>query len=173
MRAATASQTIGPYWHLIEDASWNDLTRFGATGDVIELTGTLTDGAGVLVSDAAVEIWQSSPEATDQFTGYGRTRTDAKGNFRFRTLKPEPVPGQGNALQAPHIAIILHARGLLRALTTRLYFEKEPLNESDPVLSLIEDRAARKTLIARPSGTSSWHLDLHLQGENETVFMEI
>jgi len=173
MAVATASQTIGPYWHLIEDPTWFDLTRFGATGDVIELTGSIADGAGTPVADAAVEIWQSSPAADDRFTGYGRARTGAQGRFRFRTLKPGPVAGLGNALQAPHVAIIIHARGLLRALTTRLYFDHEPLNETDPVLSLIDDPAARRTLIARASGPASWHLDIRLQGDNETVFMEI
>lgn len=173
MPAATASQTIGPYWHLIEEPSWSDLTRFGAAGEVIELTGTISDGASTVVADAAVEIWQSSPQGNEHFTGYGRARTDAKGAFRFKTLKPGPVAGLGNTLQAPHVALILQARGLLCALTTRLYFADEPLNETDPVLSLIDDPAARKTLIARSTGASTWHLDIRLQGENETVFMAI
>jgi protocatechuate 3,4-dioxygenase, alpha subunit len=172
MPAATAQQTIGPYWHLIEDPTWFDLTRFGAIGDVIELTGTITDGEAAPVADAAVEIWQTSP-VTDHFTGFGRTRSDAKGRFHFKTLKPGPVPGVGNALQAPHVAIVLHARGLLRPLATRLYFVNEPLNETDPVLSLIEDPFARQTLIAREAGPATWNLDIRLQGENETVFMDV
>jgi protocatechuate 3,4-dioxygenase alpha subunit len=173
MPAATASQTIGPYWHLIEEPAWSDLTRFGATGDIIELSGTISDGAGAVVADAAVEIWQSSPKADEYFTGYGRVRTDATGTFRFKTVKPGPVAGLGNTLQAPHIGLIVQARGLLRALTTRVYFAGDLLNDTDPVLSLIDDPAARKTLIARPAGSASWHLDIRLQGENETVFMEI
>ena len=174
---ATASQTIGPYWHLIEHAEMADLLRFGATGEAITVTGTITDGAGEPVADAAVEIWQPSPQANDSFPGFGRTRTDATGRFTFRTLKPGPVPGSrfrgGNAQQAPHIAITIMARGLLQGLTTRLYFQNEPLNETDPVLSLIDDPARRATLIARPAGADTWELDIRLQGENETVFMEI
>jgi protocatechuate 3,4-dioxygenase alpha subunit len=65
------------------------------------------------------------------------------------------------------------ARGLLKALTTRLYFQDEPLNETDPVLSLIEDVGRRRTLIARKVSFETWHLDIRLQGEDETVFMEI
>lgn len=172
MPIATAQQTIGPYWHLIEDPSWSDLTRFGAIGENIELTGTITDGENIPVADAAVEIWQTSP-ATDNFSGFGRTRSDKAGRFRFKTLKPGPVPGLGNALQAPHIAITLHARGLLRPLATRLYFANEPLNDTDPVLILIEDPAARNTLIAHPTGPDSWNLDIRLQGQNETVFMDV
>jgi protocatechuate 3,4-dioxygenase alpha subunit len=173
MAVATASQTIGPYWHLIEDPAWADLTRFGAAGEKIVLTGTVTDGAGDLVSDAAVEIWQSSPAASEDFPAYGRCRTDSNGRFRFTTLKPGPVAGVGNAQQAPHIAITIFARGLLKALTTRLYFQDETLNETDPVLSLIEDAARRSTLIARPVAPDTWQLDIRLQGDNETVFMEI
>jgi protocatechuate 3,4-dioxygenase, alpha subunit len=173
MPVATANQTIGPYWHLIDDPSWSDLTRFGAQGDKIKLTGTLTDGAGTLVADAAIEIWQTSPEASETFPAFGRCRTDANGSFRFTTLKPGPVAGLGNAQQAPHVAISIFARGLLKALTTRLYFADEPLNDTDPVLSLIEDPARRRTLIARKTTPDTWHLDIRLQGDNETVFMEI
>jgi protocatechuate 3,4-dioxygenase, alpha subunit len=172
MAVATASQTIGPYWHLIEDPTWADLTRFGADGEKIVLTGTVTDGSGNRVSDAAIEIWQTSPAASKNFPAFGRCRTDADGAFRFTTLRPGPVAGPGNAQQAPHIAIAIFARGLLKALTTRLYFQDEPLNETDPVLSLIEDTARRRTLIARPVGPNAWTFDIRLQGENETVFME-
>ncbi len=173
MPTATASQTIGPYWHLIEDPRWSNLTRFGARGEQIVLAGSIYDGAGEPVVDAAIEIWQSSPERSDIFPAFGRCRTDASGSFRFRTLRPGPVAGMGNAQQAPHVAISIFARGLLKALTTRLYFQNEPLNETDPVLSLIEDAGRRRTLIARKGSSDTWHLDIRLQGEDETVFMEI
>jgi protocatechuate 3,4-dioxygenase alpha subunit len=173
MPPATASQTIGPFWHLIEHPEWADLLRFGATGEAITLTGILCDGEDQPISDAAVEIWQTDPPATDVFPGYGRSRTDATGRFTFKTLKPGPVAGLGNAQQAPHVAISIFARGLLAGLTTRLYFQDEKLNETDPVLSLIDDPARRQTLIARPAADGVWTLDICLQGENETVFMEI
>lgn len=173
MPAATANQTIGPFWHLIEDPAWADLTRFGGEGEKIVLTGTVFDGASQAIADAAIEIWQTSPEASDQFPGFGRCRTDASGSFRFTTLKPGPVAGLGNAQQAPHVAISIFARGLLKALTTRLYFQDERLNETDPVLQLIEDEPRRRTLMARQVGADTWRLDIRLQGDNETVFMEI
>ena len=173
MSPATANQTIGPYWHLIEDPTWADLTRFGAEGEKIVLTGTVRDGGNNLVTDAAIEIWQTSPGASDIFPAFGRCRTDGTGSFRFTTLKPGPVAGLGNAQQAPHVAISIFARGLLKALTTRLYFQHEPLNETDPVLSLIDNEARRQTLIARKVANETWQLDIRLQGDNETVFMEI
>jgi protocatechuate 3,4-dioxygenase, alpha subunit len=173
MLVATANQTIGPYWHLIEDPAWADLTRFGASGEKIVLTGTVTDGAGALVSDAAIEIWQTSPQPSEAFPAFGRCHTDDSGSFRFTTLKPGPVAGLGNAQQAPHVAISIFARGLLKALNSRLYFADEPLNETDPVLCLIEDPVRRATLIARKTAPDIWHLDIRFQGDNETVFMEI
>jgi len=172
MAVATANQTIGPYWHLIEDPTWADLTRFGASGERIVLTGSVFDGGGDPVADAAIEIWQSSPAASDSFPGFGRCRTDGAGSFRFTTVRPGPVAGPGNAQQAPHVAVSIFARGLLKALTTRLYFADEALNETDPILSMIEDAARRRSLIARKVADETWHLDLCLQGDNETVFLE-
>ncbi len=171
--AATAAQTIGPYWHLIEDPAMADLTRFGANGEVITLIGTITDGDGAPASDACVEIWQSSPAADDKFPGYGRCAPDATGTFRFTTVKPGPVPGRGNTQQAPHIAINLFGRGIMTRLYTRAYFEGDPLNATDPLLGLIDEPARRATLIARPEGANIWRLDIRIQGDNETVFIEI
>ncbi len=169
----TTSQTIGPYWHLIEDRSWSDLTRFGATGEVITIEGTISDGAGAPAADACVEIWQTSPTACDEFPGFGRAATNEAGVFSFKTIMPGPVRGPGNTLQAPHLAVTILARGLMFHLATRLYFDKEPANENDPVLSLIEDKARRNTLMARQTKAGVWHLDIHLQGDAETVFFEI
>lgn len=171
MPIATAAQTIGPYWHLIEHREFADLTRFGAEGARITLTGTLIDGDGAPVQDGCVELWQASPAMSETFPGYGRAATDHEGRFRFTTIRPGPVPGPGNVQQAPHVAINLLMRGVLSRLVTRVYFADEPLNEADPILSLIEDPARRATLIARPAGADSWHIDIRLQGEGETVFM--
>jgi protocatechuate 3,4-dioxygenase alpha subunit len=168
----TTSQTIGPYWHLLEDKSWADLTRFGAAGEVITIEGHVFDGAGAPLTDACIEIWQSSPEVTDDFSGFGRAATDDSGKFSFRTIKPGPVPGPGNSLQAPHLALTILARGLLIHLTTRVYFDGDPANENDPILALVED-TRRGTLLARETSAGVWHLDIHLQGDAETVFFEI
>jgi protocatechuate 3,4-dioxygenase alpha subunit len=177
MRRATGSQTIGPFWHLIEHPEWADLTRFGAAGPRVTLTGTVIDGDGNPASDAAVELWQSDPPADEHFPAFGRSRTDEAGRFHFKTLKPAPVPGRGNAQQAPHFAITLFARGLLKGLTTRAYFSGEPLNETDPLLSSIEDPARRATLIAVSDGIDRWRIEIRLQrgphSETETVFLDI
>jgi protocatechuate 3,4-dioxygenase alpha subunit len=169
----TASQTIGPFWHLIEDKSWANLTRFGATGERIELIGTVRDGDGAPCPGTCVEIWQADPPASELFPGFGRADTDASGTFRLVTLKPGPVAGRGNSQQAPHIAIRLLARGLMSDLVTRAYFQDDPRNATDPLLSAIDDPALRRTLIARPEGQGVWRLDIRLQGDGETLFLEV
>ena len=177
MLSTTSSQTIGPFWHLIEHSEWADLTRFGAVGPAVTVTGTITDGDGNPVTDAAVELWQADPPAGEHFPAFGRSRTDEAGRFHFKTLRPGPLPGRGNAQQAPHFAITIFARGLLKALTTRAYFAGEPLNETDPLLSSIEDPRRRASLIAQSEGAHRWRIDIRLQrgapGETETVFLEI
>jgi len=177
MPSANSSQTIGPFWHLIEHAEWSDLTRFGAAGHQVTLSGTITDGDGNPVTDAAVELWQADPPSDEHFPAFGRSRTDNTGRFLFKTLRPGPVPGGGNAQQAPHLAITIFARGLLKGLITRAYFAGEPLNETDLLLSSIEDPRRRGTLIAKPEGEEGWRIDIRLQrgalGEAETVFLDI
>ncbi|WP_394826063.1 hypothetical protein [Pendulispora albinea] len=188
MPTATSHQTIGPFWHGLADLEWCDLTRFGAKGRPIELRGTITDGDGARVTDACVEIWQTSPPAGGTFPGWGRCATDANGQFAIRTLDPahheereqreerkerDRAWGHGNDMeQAPHIAVMLHARGLLKPLMTRIYFADHPANARDPVLQSLEP-ARRSTLLAKSDGNGSWHFDIRLQGEHETVFFEI
>jgi len=176
MPAATSSQTIGPYWHLLLDPAWSDVTRFGAEAAYpdhsrIAFAGTLTDGAGAAITDACVEIWQADPPASDAFPGFGRCATDAAGRFGFTTLKPG-----GNASQAPYIAITIFARGLVKALMTRAYFAGNALNDTDPLLASL-DPARRATLIAGEDGEGCWKLDIRLQAADgdvaETVFLDI
>jgi protocatechuate 3,4-dioxygenase alpha subunit len=155
-------------------------------GQVIEIAGRLVDGAGKPMPDSMVEIWQAnaagryaSPDdqradvlLDPNFIGFGRCATDVDGVYRFRTVLPGRVPGPGNTLQAPHIALSVFGRGLLKRLSTRLYFADAEGNDVDPVLAAVP-KARRETLIARKTGESTWWLDIVLQGENETVFFDL
>ncbi len=180
MTPATAHQTAGPYWHMIDFPEWADLLRAdgpnaGVEGERITLTGRITDGDGAPVVDGLVEIWQAGPDGAYEagFHGFGRCATDNDGRYRFTTLKPGAVPGLGNATQAPHITVTLFARGLMRHVVTRAYFEGEALNATDPVLAMVEDPARRATLVAKPAGAGVWTLDIVLQGAGETVFLDV
>lgn len=185
MPRQTPSQTIGPFFHLDLPFEGGEVLVSGKTkGERIVIEGRVIDGEGKPLDDALIEIWQANAEgrydhpedkqdkAIDPaFHGWGRCPTDANGVYRFNTIRPGPVPGPGNTLQAPHINVTVFARGMLRHLTTRIYFEGEQLNNDDPILARVGDSKRRETLIARKlNGNSTYRFDIILQGENETVF---
>jgi len=194
----TPSQTAGPYVHIgltpnfcdisgvyegdLGTAMVNDKT----TGERIIVTGRIFDGAGALVRDAVIEIWQAdgaglynSPSemrgnADPNFTGWGRCPTRAEdGVYSFETIKPGKVPFKDGRRQAPHITFWIVARGINLGLHTRMYFpEESEANNADPLLLRIEHRDRVATLIAARDG-STYTFDIRLQGENETVFLDI
>jgi protocatechuate 3,4-dioxygenase, alpha subunit len=182
----TPSQTIGPFFHdALLDRNYSELVSLDHP-EGIRIEGTVYDGAGEIVPDAMVEIWQangagrynhpaddrSSLSLDEDFSGFGRSGTDAGGAFSFLTVKPAPVPGPGGELQAPHVMVSVFARGLLRRLVTRMYFpDEQEANAADPVLSSIEDQELRRTLIARDEG-DALRFDIHLQGDGQTAFFE-
>jgi protocatechuate 3,4-dioxygenase, alpha subunit len=185
---STTSQTVGPYFAI--GLTWlkkENLAAPGSTGEQVTISGRVLDADGAPVPDALLELWQANSQGKyahpeDQrnlpldpsFKGYGRIPTDAHGAFRFTTIKPGPVPGPDGKLQAPHIAVSVFARGLLRRLVTRIYFPDDPANAADFVLNLVEP-SRRDTIIAKriagQSGALEWNVIL--QGANETVFFDI
>ena len=184
MPVLTPSQTIGPFLHIEVPYEGEERLVEPSREGAIRLLGSITDGDGDAVDDALVEIWQANaagryahPEddredvpLEDGFTGFGRCATDSEGRFEFVTVKPGPVPGPDDRRQAPHIDVSVFARGLLNRLVTRIYFPDEAeANAEDPVLSLIEDEAERRTLIARQDD-GALRFDIRLQGEGETTF---
>jgi protocatechuate 3,4-dioxygenase alpha subunit len=202
----TPGQTLGPFFHqgllrtravfqvpgLCNDASDvfdHVLVEPATAGERIAIEGVVHDGLGQPIGDALIELWQanahgryaheldtSGREIDPAFRGYGRAATDAKGGFTFRTVKPGAVAGPGGSVQAPHLNLVLGARGMPRHAFTRVYFAGDAELVQDPVLSLVPERR-RPTLIAQASGqrdgATVYRFDIHLQGENETVFFEI
>jgi protocatechuate 3,4-dioxygenase alpha subunit len=182
---ASGSQTVGPYLHI--GLTWLNTSKIagpGVKGERITIQGRLLDGDGVGVSDGLVEIWQANAagryaHAEDRqnkklekgFRGFGRMPTDDKGNFKFTTIKPGRVPGPGGKLQAPHLNVTVFMRGLLKQLSTRIYFPDEPANAQDPILRLVPT-ARRSTLVARRKAKGLLEWNIVLQGRDETVFFD-
>ncbi len=183
----TPSQTVGPFFHyalLKEDQS--ELVAADHPS-AIRIEGTVYDGAGEVVPDAMLEIWQANragryapladdrqdPPFEDGFSGFGRFGTDAEGRYGFVTVKPGPVPSPDGRDQAPHVWVSVFARGLLKRLVTRVYFpDEEAANAADPVLVSIEDPAMRSTLVAR-NVDGALEFDIHLQGDKQTAFFDV
>lgn len=186
----TPSQTVGPFYSIgLTGKTMNVLATEATEGERIRIEGRVFDGDGNTVPDAMVEIWQANsygrynhPDDKQEkpldsrFTGWGRSGTDGNCFYSFETIKPGAVPGPGGAAQAPHINVVVFARGMLLHAYTRLYFADEPANASDPVLNSIKNKKRRQTLIATPgmeNGKTVYRFDIRLQGENETVFFDM
>jgi protocatechuate 3,4-dioxygenase alpha subunit len=180
--AETPSQTAGPFVHI--GTAPQAIGRNAAinmpgaeidsdTGPTIEIEGTVFDGAGAPVRDCMLEIWQADGRGRVGEHGlFARATADlSTGLFRFRTVKPG-VHAEGHA---PHIALLIFARGINIHLHTRIYFEEDRTAiAADGDLGRM-DPATRETLIARAvEGTADrYRFDIRLQGAGETAFFDI
>jgi protocatechuate 3,4-dioxygenase alpha subunit len=173
---ATPGQTIGPFFgYALPFERGNELVPPGSPG-AIRLHGVVTDGAGVPVPDALLEIWQADahgvvPRATGSlrrdgwtFTGWGRAGTDEAGHYSFTTVKPGAVQSDSS----PFIAVTVFARGLLNRLFTRAYLPGADVAHDRLLDSVPVDR--RHTLIATED-ERGLRFDVRLQGPDETVFL--
>ncbi len=196
----TPSQTAGPYVHIglrpsvagFAGYTWEPDHQIANPADKsrrIRISGTVFDGTGAPVKDALIEAWQADanghyPHPEDGrpvmpgFRGFGRAAADLEsGEWHFDTIRPGPVPGPGGTLQAPHVSLWIVARGINIGLHTRLYFpEDAALHATDPLLAIIPDPRRRETLIAtreKDGEGVTYRFDIHIQGEYETVFLDI
>jgi protocatechuate 3,4-dioxygenase, alpha subunit len=171
----TPSQTVGPYfaYGLVSEQYLYDFKQLAdgqmirdlSDPNVITISGKVYDGEDIIIPDAMIELWQNDGEK--QLFGRFGTGTDPECRFVFQTLKPKSLAGQ-----APYISMVIFMRGQLIQSNTRLYFSDEnELNATDEVLNAVP-AVRRQTLIANKNG-NHYTLDIHMQGENETVFFDI
>ena len=193
MLMESPSQTAGPYVHIgciptfagIEGIYPQDLGKSpiaeGAKGEIITITGAVYDGSGWGLRDAMMESWQADanglyagqPGADPAVNGFCRFAADGDtGEFTLRTVKPGKVALRRGGFQAPHIALWVVARGINIGLQTRIYFDDED-NSTDFVLSRIEQRNRVHTLIAKKTGPGAYRFDIRLQGQDETIFLDM
>jgi protocatechuate 3,4-dioxygenase alpha subunit len=175
----TPSQTIGPFFKYgLDWPGGENLFPEGTPGRRIRVTGIVTDHKGQPVPDALIEFWQA--DASGNFAlarkgasgGFGRVPTDKAGRYAINTVMPGAVAGADGRRQAPHILVVLFARGLLKQIVTRIYFEGETANADDAVLALCGKRAG--TLLAKRDTASpdAYAWDISMQGADETVFFD-
>ena len=190
------SQTAGPYVHIGCVPNFCDITGvypedLGAhmvnaetKGERITVKGTIYDGTGTPLKDALVEIWQADAAglypgndprgaADPNFTGWGRQAGDYDtGEWQFDTIRPGAVPFPDGRMMAPHISLWIVARGINIGLNTRMYFPDAD-NSADPLLTRIEHQNRVATLIAERETDGVYRFDIYLQGEKETVFLDV
>jgi protocatechuate 3,4-dioxygenase, alpha subunit len=175
----TPSQTVGPFFNIGLPGGRPPQLVSPETEGAIRVRGVVYDGDGKVVPDALIEIWQAdrsgryeADRENDGFRGFARAETDERGGYAFVIVKPGQVRAPGGGMQAPHIAVSVFARGLLKRLATRIYFsDEQEANAADPVLRSVEPER-RATVIARADG-GDLLFDVRLQGQDETVFFDL
>ncbi len=190
----TLSELTGPvYGHDGIRPGDDDLTKQHAgepLGERILVHGRVLDEDGRPVPNTLVEIWQANacgryihkrdqhPAPLDaNFTGAGRTATDAQGRYKFITVKPGAYPwgNHSNAWRPAHIHLSLFGHSFLCRLVTQMYFPGDPLMVFDPIFNSVADEKARARMISRfdlaatvPDWALAYEFDIVLRGRNQT-----
>jgi protocatechuate 3,4-dioxygenase, beta subunit len=194
----TLSELTGPvYGHDAVLPEESDLTRQHAgepLGERIIVTGRVLDESGRPVPNTLLEVWQANAggryvHVVDQhpapldpnFTGAGRTVTDADGRYRFVTVKPGAYPwgNHHNAWRPQHIHFSLFGHSFLSRLVAQMYFPGDPLFQYDPIFNSVTDEKARNRMIARfdiettvPQWALGYQFDIVLRGQAATPLEE-
>lgn len=194
-RPLTRSEVTGPPAADLFALGSMDLSRVAAdapraTGQLIQISGRVTDQDGSPIPGAVLEIWQANSAGKyihdadrhnapidPNFTGEGRLTTDAEGQFQFLSIKPGayPVLESGWWWRPPHIHFSILGRSWMDRFVTQIFFPGEPLNETDLLLNAVPDRDVRERLIFQFEGTSmgevnamGFRLDFVLRGSHRT-----
>ncbi len=187
MTIFTPEATLGPFYpgvFALEQMP-HDLSRVTPIlahrpqGRPIRVSGRFLDALGMPVPSLIVEFWQANAHGRyrhpldqsgrpldPQFDGFARVRTDDDGAYTFATI----MPGARGA-RAPHLRLTIFASGIDR-LVTQIFFDEEPLNETDPVLCAVKDPDVRRRLVAKKTGDAEFTLDIVMRGHNETPFFD-
>ncbi len=155
--------------------TWSRLT---SSGNRIHIEGVVFDGDGVpinrlhdrnLAGRQPRPLRQRSagqPRAAELAIQGLRPFGDRQGRAcsPFDTVKPGPVPGPGGKPQAPHIMVCIFSRGMMRQVYTRMYFDDEAANASDPILNPGARRSPRHPDREEAAGQQSGCLPLRHAG---------
>jgi len=148
----TADLVTGPFYPRVKPSDKDaDLTlvrghQQRAAGQLVRLSGRVTNLKGEPLRNAPIQIWQANTHgryahpsdpntrlALDpDFQGYALLRTDNEGRYRFTTIKPGAYPtGVGDWIRPPHIHF--DVSGQINRLVTQMYFEGDALNDKDKI----------------------------------------
>ena len=182
----TPFQTAGPFLHIgclpnligIKNIFNHDLGMVPfdrkENAEFISISGSVFDGSGQALDDVMLETWQC--DESGQFSssqGFARfVPNDKTKKYNLKTVKPGLVKNSDGTIQSPHILISISSRGINMSLNTRIYFEGDDFN-NDPLLSFVKDDDKVSTLIAKKVDADNYNFDIYLQGDKETVFLDI
>ena len=171
----------------------DDMTRQTGNmplGERIIVAGRVLDENGDPLPNTLIELWQCNASGryhheADQhdapldpnFRGFGRVMTDAKGQYRFTTIKPGAYPWRNhpNAWRPAHIHFSVFGHTMLERLITQMYFPGDPLLGYDPIFNSVPTDRARERMVAhfdleatQPEFALGYHFDIVLRGPEAT-----
>ncbi len=171
----TPKQPEGPFYPVIDqvdkDADLIHVTgkKDTAKGEIVIIKGVLTDQNCNPVGGALVEIWQacasgkynhpSDPNTAPMdpdFQYWGKSVTDEKGQYQFRTIKPGSYPAGDGWIRPPHVHFKISALGYIE-LITQMYFNGDSLNSKDLILQRLKTNDQKKVIVDFISNTQAPH----------------
>jgi protocatechuate 3,4-dioxygenase beta subunit len=187
----TLSEVTGPvFGYDTVEAGDADLTQQKPIGERIIVSGRVLDENGRPVPHTLIEIWQANAAGRymhkgdlhdapldPNFTGGGRTMTDAQGHYLFTTIKPGAYPWRNhfNAWRPAHIHFSLFGPAIATRLVTQMYFPGDPLLAFDPIYNSTADAGSRSRLVSAfdwkhtmPDFALGYRFDIVLRGRNQT-----
>ncbi len=180
MTSVTPPQTLGPFYPIAAQSDKDaDLTLFGnsttlALGEIVTVEGRVLGDDGKPIVDAVVDIWQANAagryahEADTSvapldanFQGWAILKTDVDGRYRFKTVRPGAYPAEKGWVRPPHIHFKVSRRGY-HEITTQMYFENEPLNDVDRILTALTKKEQSALIAKRDGSSGSFGFDIVL-----------
>lgn len=162
----TPPQILGPFYPFMHTpVDSGDLTGGGAArGTILYLSGRVLADNGQPVAGAKVEIWQANAAGRyahpnddnlaanidEKFNGFAVTRTDAGGQYAFKTVRPAAYPAAPGRWRPAHIHFSVTAK--YEQLVTQMYFRGDQYNESD---SWLNSASRKELLITDPTPAES------------------
>ncbi len=195
----TLSEITGPVFghDLLGKRDDDMITNFAKSGESAQgerliVHGYVLDERGRGVPGALVEVWQANAGGRyrhkkdgylapldPNFGGCGRTMSDSRGYYAFKTVKPGPYPwpNRVNDWRPSHIHFSLFGSGFVQRLITQMYFEGDPHIPLCPILNTVKDPSAVEQLTAVldmdnsiPFDLRAYRFDLVLRGRRSTPF---
>lgn len=177
----TPAQPEGPFYmntwdRTVPATHRNDLTwatdpSKKAEGEVIYISGRITDRDCKPIPGAVVEIWQAcrtgryahmadpNPAWLDpNFRYFGEFVTDENGNYTFKTIKPGAYPVSASWTRPSHVHFKVSAGLKARMLTTQMYFAGDPHLKTDRLLNSVS-KAEQARLIVEPTRRPGGHTE--------------
>lgn len=156
----------------------NDMSRIApgrprADGDVAVVRGKVSDDSGTPLPGILLELWNANPNGRythvddpaeqpldPNFHGFGRTVTDADGNYEFTTIRPGAYLARADIGRYRPAHVHYSLIGGRSRLITQMYFEGDEHLERDPAFSVLGDRETQERQVGKRDADGGYRFDI-------------